>query len=162
MIRGRKPKPTRLKLLEGNPGKRRIPNDPKPKPIAPSCPSWIPKEGKALWKQLAPKLERLGLLRETDGEAFAAMCLHWAYVRKAAARIAKDGIIAKGERGNVKHPAYQVVRDSTKIWQSLAASFGLTPADMARIDLRPLVEEEDEFAEWSRNLDERQRPPRGH
>lgn len=156
MTRGRKPTPTHLKLLQGNPGKRRIPNEPKPKPIAPKCPTWIPKEGKALWKRLAPKLERLGLLRETDGEAFAAMCLHWAYVVKAAALIAKKGLIAKGERGSVKHPAYQIVRDSTKVWQSIAACFGLTPADMARIDLAPSISD-DPYEELRQRAAQRRR-----
>ena len=40
--RGRKPKPTHLKVLAGNPGKRPLPkNEPKPKPIAPRCPQWL-------------------------------------------------------------------------------------------------------------------------
>lgn len=38
-IRGKKPKPTNLKILEGNPGKRPLNlNEPKPIPIAPECP----------------------------------------------------------------------------------------------------------------------------
>lgn len=37
---GRKPKPPALKILEGNPGHRSIPDAPKPPPRAPKQPSW--------------------------------------------------------------------------------------------------------------------------
>ena len=45
--RGRKPTPTAMKLLEGNPGKRKL-NDKEPRPEkkAPSCPKWLEPEGK--------------------------------------------------------------------------------------------------------------------
>ena len=43
--RGRKPKPTALKVLEGNPGKRPLnENEPKPERKAPECPSWLEPE----------------------------------------------------------------------------------------------------------------------
>ncbi len=41
-VRGRKPKPTAIKELEGNPGKHPL-NDAEPKPVrkAPPCPKWL-------------------------------------------------------------------------------------------------------------------------
>ena len=40
--RGRKPKPTAIKELEGNPGKRPLnANEPKPERKAPRCPGWL-------------------------------------------------------------------------------------------------------------------------
>lgn len=40
--RGRKPKPTAVKQLEGNPGKRQLnANEPKPAARAPSCPKGL-------------------------------------------------------------------------------------------------------------------------
>ena len=61
--RGRKPKPTALKLLEGNPGKRPL-NDKEPKPQkkAPSCPKWLDPEAKKEWRRLASKMEMMGIL----------------------------------------------------------------------------------------------------
>lgn len=39
MIRGRRPKPSRMKALTGNPGKRPLnPHEPRPEPAAPECP----------------------------------------------------------------------------------------------------------------------------
>ena len=45
--RGRKPTPTAIKELEGNPGKRPL-NAKEPKPVkkAPSCPKWLEPEAK--------------------------------------------------------------------------------------------------------------------
>ena len=43
--KGRKPTPTAIKELEGNPGKRAL-NDKEPKPVkkAPACPKWLEPE----------------------------------------------------------------------------------------------------------------------
>lgn len=70
-----RPKPTALKVIEGNPGKRPLPeNEPKPMPKAPRMPRNLDKRAKETWKRLAPKLERMGLLCETDGQSFANLC----------------------------------------------------------------------------------------
>ena len=61
--RGRKPKPTALKVLEGNPGGRPLNlNEPKPVKKAPRCPSWLEDEAKKEWKRMGKVLEQLGLL----------------------------------------------------------------------------------------------------
>lgn len=45
--RGRKPKPTAVKVLEGNPGKRSLnTREPQPEKKAPRCPSWLEDEAK--------------------------------------------------------------------------------------------------------------------
>ena len=61
--RGRKPKPTALKVLEGNPGKRPL-NDREPVPPKGTlkCPAWLLPEAKKEWKRLAPALEAMGVL----------------------------------------------------------------------------------------------------
>ena len=72
---GRKPKPTHLKLLEGEVNKKRINfNEPKPRPKAPKCPSWLSREAKKEWRRLAPELERLNLLTKNDLAMFASYC----------------------------------------------------------------------------------------
>ena len=45
--RGRKPKPTAMKELEGNPGKHPLnTSEPKPNKKAPACPKWLEPEAK--------------------------------------------------------------------------------------------------------------------
>ena len=67
--------PTIVKNLNGNPGKRPLPeNEPTPYPKAPKCPDDIDSGAQDVWKRLGPKLERLGLLTETDGDLFSMLC----------------------------------------------------------------------------------------
>jgi len=55
--RGRKPKPTALKVLEGNPGKRPLNlNEPKPEKKASKCPSWLEPEAKKEWRRMSKTL----------------------------------------------------------------------------------------------------------
>ena len=77
--RGRKPKPTALKVLEGNPGGRPLnPNEPKPAKKAPRCPAWLEDEAKKEWKRMGKTLEQMGLLTEMDMAAFAGYCQAYA------------------------------------------------------------------------------------
>ena len=51
--RGRKPKPTALKALEGNPGKRPLnEHEPVPPKATLRCPAWLEAEAKKEWKRL--------------------------------------------------------------------------------------------------------------
>ena len=65
--RGRKPKPTAIKELEGNPGKRPL-NDAEPKPVrkAPPCPKWLEPEAKKEWRRLSKQLEQIGVLTKVN------------------------------------------------------------------------------------------------
>lgn len=70
-------KSTTLRALEGGrsnslPKPDKL-NEPKPRPNAPDIPKDIDPGAKRAWKRLAPKLERLGLLTENDGDMFAAL-----------------------------------------------------------------------------------------
>ena len=54
--RGRKPTPTAIRELEGNPGKRPLnTREPHPERKAPACPKWLEPEAKKEWRRLAKK-----------------------------------------------------------------------------------------------------------
>ena len=64
---GRKPKPTALKKLEGNPGKRKLnTKEPVPEKGMPDCPKWLLSEAKVEWNRLCKKLSEMGVLTEID------------------------------------------------------------------------------------------------
>ena len=75
MARGRRPKPTALKKLEGNPGKRPL-NELEPVPPVASlrCPNYLLPEARKEWRRLAPILMNLGLLTAADAVPFAGYC----------------------------------------------------------------------------------------
>lgn len=133
--RGRKPKPSALKLLEGNPGKRPL-NDKEPIPSKGSikCPSWLLPEAKKEWKRLAPSLEAMGVLTVLDLTAFEGYCQAYARWKEAEVFIAQHGSIFKTPSGYVQQvPQVSIAQQNLKIMQSFCAEFGLTPATRARI-----------------------------
>lgn len=81
--RGRKPKPTAMKELEGNPGKHPLnTSEPKPNKKAPACPKWLEPEAKKEWRRLAKQMEAIGILTEVDMAAFAGYCQAYADGRR--------------------------------------------------------------------------------
>ena len=81
---GRKPKPTAIKELEGNPGKRKLnKKEPKPEKGMLVCPEWLLPEAKVEWKHLSEKLNQMGVLTEVDMAAFAAYYQSYARWKEA-------------------------------------------------------------------------------
>ena len=133
--RGRKPKPTALKLLEGNPGKRPInEHEPVPPKGTVKCPTWLEPEAKKEWKRLAPSLEARGVLTQADLTAFAGYCQAYARWKEAEEFISQHGSIFQTPSGYVQQvPQVSIAQQNLKIMQSFCSEFGLTPATRARI-----------------------------
>jgi phage terminase small subunit len=47
----------------------KIKNEPKPKQIAPKCPSWLEPDAKKEWRRLSKELESMGLLTKATKRA---------------------------------------------------------------------------------------------
>lgn len=134
-IRGRKTKPTALKVLEGNPGKCPL-NDREPVPPKATlkCPAWLLPEAKKEWKRLAPALEAMGVLTMADLTAFEGYCQAYARWKEAEAFITQHGSIFQTPSGYVQQvPQVSIAQQNLKIMQSFCSEFGLTPATRARI-----------------------------
>ena len=136
-LRGPAPKPTALKLLEGNPGKQKLnKNEPMPKvpDVIPKPPKRLLPEAKKEWKRLAASLEAMGVLTMADLTAFAGYCQAYARWREAEDFITQHGSIFKTPSGYVQQvPQVSIAQQNLKIMQSFATEFGLTPACRARI-----------------------------
>ena len=133
--RGRKPKPTALKILEGNPGKRPInENEPIPPKGTVKCPTWLEPEAKKEWKRLAPSLEAMGVLTQADLTAFAGYCQAYARWKEAEEFITQHGSILRTKSGYVQPvPQVSIAQTYLKIMNRFAEQFGLTPAARSRI-----------------------------
>jgi P27 family predicted phage terminase small subunit len=140
-------KPTALKVLEGNRGRRELPvNEPKPRPKAPRVEKSIDKEAKKIARELAPKLERVGLLTEVDGFSFAALCQTVARLRAIWKKLQKEGsdlivtesIYLKGVYQGTRekpNPLLKLESDYMKLLCKQAAEFGLTPRGRAGLTI---------------------------
>lgn len=132
---GRKPKPTAIKKLEGNPGKRRLNEyEPIPENKAPKCPMWLEPEAKKEWRRTAKRLEALGILTEVDMAAFAGYCQAFARWKEAEEFISKHGTIVKTPSGYWQQvPQVSIAQTYLKIMHKFCEQFGLTPSARSRI-----------------------------
>lgn len=133
--RGRKPKPTAVKVLEGNPGKRPLNMyEPVPEKKAPECPSWLNDEAKAEWDRLADKMVNLGTLTEMDMAAFAGYCQSYARWKEAEEFIEKHGTIVKTPSGYWQQvPQVSIAQTNLKVMLKFCSEFGLTPSSRSRM-----------------------------
>lgn len=141
---GQNKKPTVIKMLEGNPGKRPLPpNEPKPAPIAPKCPTWLGTLAKKEWKRITPQLERLGLLTEIDMANLAGYCHSYEELIIAQSYLSKYGlsykIPKKDENGvivgmtSLSWPEVKIVKECKAEIIKYSALFGMSPQDRSRM-----------------------------
>jgi P27 family predicted phage terminase small subunit len=134
-MRGRRPKPTRLKLLTGNPGKRPLnDSEPKPEPAAPECPPELGPVARAEWDRLVGELTALRMLTNLDRAALAAYCAAYAFWADAIENIGKYGTMVKSPTGYpVQSPYISIANRQAEIMMRIASEFGFTPASRSRI-----------------------------
>lgn len=133
--RGRKPTPTAIKELEGNPGKRKLnENEPRPERKAPACPKWLDKDARKEWHRLSKKMEALGVLTEVDMAAFAGYCQSYARWKEAEEFISQHGSIVRTPSGYWQQvPQVSIAQTYMKQMGKFATEFGLTPASRSRL-----------------------------
>jgi P27 family predicted phage terminase small subunit len=134
-MRGRRPKPTRLKVLTGNPGKRPLnENEPRPEVVIPDCPAELGPVAKREWARLVGDLAKLKLLTSLDRAALAAYCGAYAMWAEATEAIQKYGTMIKSPSGYpVQSPYVAIANRQAEIMMRIASEFGFTPASRSRI-----------------------------
>ena len=145
-MRGRKPKPSRMKVLTGNPGKRALnAEEPIPAPVVPECPPELSPTARREWDRLVADLAPLRLLTSLDRAALAAYCGAYALWAEATEAIQKYGTMVKSPSGYpMQSPYVAIANRQAEIMLRIAAEFGFTPASRARISL-PQNDEPDLF-----------------
>jgi len=151
--RGPAPKPTALKELTGNPGKRTT-NKREPRPVQkiPPCPKHLSDEARKEWRRVSKQLAQLKLVTEVDRAALAAYCQAWArWVQAEKAMAATDfKMIETTEKGYpVLSPWFSVADKSMRQMRAFLAEFGMTPSSRSRVQA-PKENEEDEFDNFLR------------
>jgi P27 family predicted phage terminase small subunit len=134
-MRGRRPKPTRLKMLTGNPGKRPL-NEDEPRPDAniPECPPELGPLAQQEWYRLVGELAALRLLTNLDRAALAAYCGAYALWAESTEAIQKYGAMIKSPTGfPIQSPYLAIANRQAEIMMRIASEFGFTPASRSRI-----------------------------
>jgi P27 family predicted phage terminase small subunit len=140
-MRGRKPIPTHLKLIRGNPGKRAIRGEPQPQQPSkvPEPPGFLLPAAKAEWHRLAGELIRLGLLTPLDLRPFAALCQAVGRWEEAERLLAESGTLTvTSSRGTeMPSPLLRIARDAAATVVRISAEFGLSPSARTRLRAGP-------------------------
>lgn len=152
---GRPPKPTAVKLAEGNPGKRPInKREPTIGGELPRCPAWLAGEAKKEWRRLAAELHAANLLTTVDRAAMAAYCQLWArWVAIETELVAtvpgKDGkpmpkhsLTGMTDKGYMYvNPLQGFAIQVLKAMKTYMVEFGMTPSSRSRIRIDAPQEE---------------------
>jgi P27 family predicted phage terminase small subunit len=149
---GRNRKPTAIKKLQGNAGKRKL-NAREPKPLIgrPAMPSHLSKIAVAAWKRLVPILTDMKVLTVADGDALGAYCSAIAQWAMAEGAIAKYGILLAeldeltGTSVLKTNPAVRVKSDALRHMRSFEGEFGLTPASRSKLQINADSDDVDPF-----------------
>ncbi len=150
-MKGRIPRPTKTKILEGEKNKNRINScEPKPHPGRPTCPDHLSVAAKSEWKRIVPQLEDMGLLTKIDRTELALYCQAYARWKKAEAVINEKGELYKTQSGNViTSPMLWVANKAMEQCHKFLTEFGMTPASRGRISIAKPGED----AGWNKLLD---------
>jgi P27 family predicted phage terminase small subunit len=134
-MKGHKPKPTQLKLVTGNPGKRPLN---KSEPIAPgrllAAPEWMTQSQRDGW-DYAIKNAPQGLLRRLDRSILTTFVVAEDFHREAAVNLAKSGPLVKRKKTQteVQSPYLLVLNRQAQIMLRAAEQLGFSPSSRSRI-----------------------------
>ena len=144
-IKGRKPKPTNLKLLQGNAGKRPLNKADLEVEVlddVPDCPEWLGEHAKAIWGNVAGWLVGSKILAQSDVHNLEAFCSAYQNYRDASQHIKENGLVITNQSGEMKkNPACTVVAESLRQMNVYGASLGLDPASRTRLSTSSESEE---------------------
>jgi len=140
-LRGPAPKPTALRILEGNPSRRPLPKrEPRPERGAPRCPAWLDSTGRAEWRRVVPLLDRLGLLTKIDRTALAMYCDAYSQFLAASNTIKQHGFSYRLESGYIQQrPEVSIYHKLHTIIKGWCREFGLTVSARGQL----MVEQDD-------------------
>lgn len=134
-MQGRKPKPTAMKMLAGNPGKRALNHsEPRPRAVLPRPPEHLSDEEKNKWKLVVKELHPLGLVTTIDKDALAFYCVLFVRWIKAEKMVREKGEIIKTAAGNIiQNPYLSIANRALEQLNRLGAEFGMTPSSRTRV-----------------------------
>jgi P27 family predicted phage terminase small subunit len=140
-MQGRKPKPTPLRLIEGNREHRPInEQEPKPTKAAPKCPRELRKEERRAWKYLCTELALMATLSTADRAIMTAYCFAWGNFVKAKRKLntleedMPDPEVIPTEKGNlIQNPWLGIANRANADLVKYGSFLGLDPTSRTRI-----------------------------
>ena len=152
---GRKPKPSAVKELAGNPGKRAL-NKKEPKPSGvPACPTCLDAAAKREWTRISRELIAVGLLTSVDRAMLASYCDAYSRWSEATAELnelrrtkGKSVLVVGTKTGYpMQNPLIGIINTAADQMRKFGAELGLSPSSRTRLAAEPQKKDiDDEFA----------------
>lgn len=141
---GRKAKPTHLKELEGNRGRRPL-NTLEPIVVGDLCapPPWLAPDAQLIWAQVIAEAPA-GLLKSLDSAVLVKWCV--AYARFQRAYLKQEELnkgatlpdLTKSPKGHaLQSPYVGIMNRASEIMIKTASELGFTPASRSRLNVTP-------------------------
>ena len=136
---GRPPTPTKLKVLQGNPGKRALNRaEPQPRPISPDCPEFLNEGARQIWAGLVDELDTMGVLTRVDESTFAAYCAAYEEAQTLDKFLNEHGLtVTSQQSGYIQQRPEVAIRN--KAWDRVAkfgSELGIGAASRSRIEVK--------------------------
>ena len=130
-----RPKPTAIRRLEGNRGKRAWNHDePQPPDAMPRCPDHLAPVAKTEWRRVARTLHRMGVLTTIDRAALAAYCQSYAKWVEAEGKMKETPPLVKTPSGYVQQsPWLTIANKQLELMGRFMTELGMTPAARSRV-----------------------------
>lgn len=142
-------KPTKLKILEGNPGKRPLPvAEPEGRPLASAPAKYrLGKVGRDKWEHLVSDACWGQWVTEADADALGLYCVNFERFTEAESKIAEFGPVVRGNNGFPVQSVWLAVSNKAQDhMHKIAQQFGGTPASRSKVTLEKLKSGESKFA----------------
>lgn len=141
MIRGRKPKPDALRRAQGNPGRRKLVEQPAAAAAPGVAPATVPigapaeliddQRAIAIWGRTAPRLSSLNFVQPTDYDALARYCTYLGMWYRLAQKVDVEKLVVTTKSDAVEMDRldrnFQAMLLLDKRLEALEDRFGLNP-----------------------------------
>ncbi|MEP6610177.1 MAG: phage terminase small subunit P27 family [Burkholderiaceae bacterium] len=129
-------KPTRLKIVQGNPGKRQLSaNEPEPE-LGAAPPEWLSPQAIKHWPLIAQQLDEVGVLTVIDAPALGLYCEAFARWKDANEHVLKFGTVVTAPSGfPIQSPFLAIANKAHDQMVKLLIEFGMTPAARTRVEV---------------------------
>lgn len=164
--RGPPPKPTALRKLTGNAGKRKLnKNEPVPPPGPTDPPPWLDGLALEIWGRLAPIVRAMKVLDTSDVDALALLCDVYADYLDARAFVKKHGrtytvsvqVGTDPETGDPVieqryrvRPEVVITQEAWKRIRPMMQEFGMTPSARSRVTAKSAADD-DPVESWMKS-----------
>ena len=144
-MRGRKPIPTAVKIANGNPGKRPLPeNEPTPETGRPEAPEWLDPEARQEWDKITGELEAMGTLYKVDRAALVLYAVAMGRYERCTKLVSEHGEMTEAKNGTpIQNPYLAIANKAHEQASKLLVEFGLTPSSRTRVQATKKEEKAD-------------------